>query len=443
MTLHWTYEEAPIDGDLRQGDVLARTAELVDILGKVLPYFCDERYTGFLVVTQDCDLALRKTQQCKARHINLAVIREVEPLIPTLIEAECGTEFPSVYRRETSERAVEVLRKIINLNDQSGGLFYLHNVSASASSLPVLATPSVALLRVTISLRREHYDALRRARQCRLTPVYALRLGWLVGNLYSRVATPDWEDQENNEKAAHQQAARLLEFITEKDKENWVPSSWLAGAKGEGVDIGSISLKILASELKRYAPPPPMKSAAKQAGDVAADMFQSFAVKTLQDDLLRDETVNQYAIGLYCAALSTVAADRVEALRSALAEDQGFRKAISYGVGPVLERFFQSPTNEDKIKLDLEQIKVSTSPSWKRGRQILERILEGRNVPNVEATLRETRLYESATVERLVRACVSVGLLLARKNVFAQSLESRLLADGGFKDAFRINSGLG
>ncbi len=78
-----------------------------------------------------------------------------------------------------------------------------------------IVTPSVIMLRISIALRREHYDLLCQARCGRLSAEYANKLGWLSGNLYSRIATPDWEDQEHDKDASAKLAKAYLNRITQ------------------------------------------------------------------------------------------------------------------------------------------------------------------------------------------------------------------------------------
>ena len=51
----------------------------------------------------------------------------------------------------------------------------------------------VAYLKVSIALKSElHYDACLDAKRLELSDEFKAKLGWLVGELYSRVGTTDW-----------------------------------------------------------------------------------------------------------------------------------------------------------------------------------------------------------------------------------------------------------
>jgi hypothetical protein len=173
LPTHWTYENFDSSADLYQGDIIARTEPLLRVLGAVHRHFCDEKYLAFLVTTQTCDLVLRKRQRCKAKHINLAVIRSLEDLIPGLLEEECGSAFKGVYRLEAEDEARKLLARILNQNEQAHGIFYLHPDADVR-----IAVPAVSLLRVSIALRAaDHYAELRQARCGRLSIEYRNKLG--------------------------------------------------------------------------------------------------------------------------------------------------------------------------------------------------------------------------------------------------------------------------
>lgn len=189
---HWTYSKVEAEDDLFQGDIIARSEPLLDLFRRVHRHFCDEKYLAFLITTQTCDLVRRGPKACKTKYINLAVIRSLDDLVPALFKEICGTDLKGIYLEESKYEARQLLSRIINQNEQAHGFFYLHP-DADAG----IAVPAIALLRVSIALRSgEHYDLLCKERCGRITTEYRYKLGWLAGNLYSRIDTPDWSDQE-------------------------------------------------------------------------------------------------------------------------------------------------------------------------------------------------------------------------------------------------------
>jgi hypothetical protein len=182
---HWTYGDFEPDDDLAQGDILHRTDALAELLARFFPHFKREKYLAFLVVTQTCDL-VQRSSGCKAPYINLAVVRSLSSILCLLLDEVSRTGIPGVYETEMQGRAKDLLARILNQNEQALGLFYLHpDLDAGISE------QSVAMLRVTLSLKAEHYELFREARRGRLDARFGNELGWLSGNLYSRVATPD------------------------------------------------------------------------------------------------------------------------------------------------------------------------------------------------------------------------------------------------------------
>ncbi|MHB1561824.1 MAG: hypothetical protein ACYC61_30610, partial [Isosphaeraceae bacterium] len=158
MPSHWTYEETPPDGDLYQGDIILRTEPLLNVLGSVHRYFCDEKYLAFIVITQTCDLVVRGGE-CKASYINLAVVRSLESMMRGILDAKCKTPLAGVYYEDGRAEINELIERIINQNEQTLGLFYLEPDGDLK-----LAVGAVALLRVTIALRAQHYQDLKDAR---------------------------------------------------------------------------------------------------------------------------------------------------------------------------------------------------------------------------------------------------------------------------------------
>ena len=156
---HWTYDGFSATSDLMQGDILARTSDLVRLLTEVHAHFRDEKYLGFMVVTQSCDLVRRKGSPCRAHHISLAVIRSLNPVLDSLFRDFGSKHFADIYIDEQKDRAHQLVERILNQNEQAIGLFYLHPDSDAG-----IAEASVALLRVTIALRSEHYEMLIAAR---------------------------------------------------------------------------------------------------------------------------------------------------------------------------------------------------------------------------------------------------------------------------------------
>lgn len=190
MPAHWTYDAFDPTADLAQGDIIEPTPNIRAVLKDVHPHFLDAKYVAFMVLSQSCDLVRRK--RYRGQPINLCVVRELRSIAGPLLHLFCGSEIAGVYRKEARYEGRKFLERVVNQNEQAIGLFYLHPDADSGVS-----SPCAAMLRIAIALRTEHYDTIRDSRRGRLKPEFQAKLGWLTGNLYSRVGTEDWSEPKN------------------------------------------------------------------------------------------------------------------------------------------------------------------------------------------------------------------------------------------------------
>lgn len=250
MASHWTYEKIKEESvPLAQGDVLWPKIELRRLFEKVHPHFCDPKYIAFIITTQSCDLVRRNGKPCKADYINLSVVRDLESCLSQFFDNVCEQVTPRVYLKGSKVEAYQLLARILNQNEQALGLFYLHPDTDTIG----ISDYAVALLRVSVALRsKEHYALLQKVRTGRLTGQFRNKLGWLVGNLYSRVGTPDWSDQEDGIKKMDE----LINHLIDSDLYTWVNRSLVNAAKKAGVSIGEIPPDQLMPTLQKYQPIP-------------------------------------------------------------------------------------------------------------------------------------------------------------------------------------------
>ncbi len=227
MPAHWTYAPFEPSAELEQGDILRPTDRLRAIFADVHPHFRHDKYLGFIVATQSCDL-VRRPSTPKASYINLAAIRPLSQVIHKVLSHVANPVGNGMFRVSDRAEARRLLQRVLNQNEQSMGLFFLQ-LDAEAG----IAEPAVAFLRVTVSLRADHYDALQEARVGALMPEFRAKLGWLIGNLYVRPATRDWSDVEGGKK-------RLDELVRQNlDEACWIDDEILEQAKVSGVDVDS------------------------------------------------------------------------------------------------------------------------------------------------------------------------------------------------------------
>jgi hypothetical protein len=180
--------------ELYQGDIINR-AELIRLgaLRGHQDYMASrDDFCGFCIVTQSCDLVYGRT----ADFITLAVIRQIADVF-------------DARAKEQSTR--DKLCRLINHSEDKLGYFYLHREPAIG-----IDEGAVVDLRVMFSLHSAlHYDQLLSAKRMSLTDVYANKLGWMAGYLFSRVPLREWQELKLSETEG-EVATRLLKSINER-----------------------------------------------------------------------------------------------------------------------------------------------------------------------------------------------------------------------------------
>ncbi len=286
MVAHWTYEDLPTeDCDLRQGDIIYPSEELLSVFNEVHQHFTDPKYLGFVVITHCCDLVRRGHRHCKADYISLAVVRDFETQLEKFLDKTCKSISKGVYSQKSKATARDLITRILNQNEHALGLFYLHP-EMGAELIPDNA---VALLRVTVSLRaKDHYETIQRARCRRLGSEFRSKLGWLVGNIYSRVGTPDWCDQKDGEK----QLDILIDDFLNSEKYAWVDEASVKSAQSKGVNLSQLSRSEVLSELENHKPVPPKIQIASAASKLLEELLgklpnaiASNCIKNVQKEL--------------------------------------------------------------------------------------------------------------------------------------------------------------
>jgi hypothetical protein len=246
MPTHWTYSTFGSGDDLAQGDILKPSAELKALLSDVHHHFLDEKYVGFLVATQSCDLVLRQGS-AKAPYINLAVIRPLSNVFHKLIAQVSTPVKPGVFLKSEKKRVKDLFVRIFNQNEQALGVFFLHEDVDSG-----IAEPCVVLLRVTVALKSDHYAMLTKARVGRLNPEFRAKLGWLLGNLYARPATTDWSDREGGKQQLDQLVSDYLDQQDAGGGVTWIDDELIKEARARNIDVKEVSFQ----ELEQYRPKP-------------------------------------------------------------------------------------------------------------------------------------------------------------------------------------------
>jgi hypothetical protein len=188
MGLHFTYRD-PDRSSLKQGDILKKTPELLALISEVHPHYANDDYLYFQVLTQSCDLVRRNGEKCKTRYITLAAVRSLDLVISRVLEKITETiEFEGkLFCSDVHKRMLEdFVNKLLNNNDTNH--FFLQ-----AETEHELDRHCCTQLHLSISIRAyEHYDVCLNGKILELQENFRAKLGWLVGNLYSRVGTEDY-----------------------------------------------------------------------------------------------------------------------------------------------------------------------------------------------------------------------------------------------------------
>jgi hypothetical protein len=185
--MHFTYKAAVAELDLQQGDVLQRTFDLTRVIQEIHPYYINEDYRHFAVLTQSCDLVTNRPGS-PVKYIALGAVRPLADVIEREV-SKYQTNYvlrrANVAPESSRDRLRQFLERLLNNNEPE--YLYLHEDAAVG-----LAKPSCIFLRLSIALHSLHYDVCKGARIVSLDQTFQAKLGWLVGNLYSRVGTDDW-----------------------------------------------------------------------------------------------------------------------------------------------------------------------------------------------------------------------------------------------------------
>lgn len=200
---------------LTQGDVIARTDDVIERLQQAHQYYADApQYSHFVVLTQSCDLVKRRGD-FKAPYITIAAAKPFRNIIQEYFDDKSksikGAEF-TFHSSALIEKARQLVER--HLNNTEPEYFFLPK-----SGNPNLPEDLLVFLRLTIALRKEHYDTLASAKIAELADVFQAKLGWLKGNIYSRVATPDIEERDVNAAEIKQE---FFDNYVPKDKLVWL-----------------------------------------------------------------------------------------------------------------------------------------------------------------------------------------------------------------------------
>ncbi len=203
MPAHYVYRE-PNKTTLNQGDVLQKTAALITHLDQYHRYYAHHSdYKYFIVLTQTCDLVLRDGV-CKSPYITVAAVRPVEEV---LRREAASYQVPwqreaGVVGAKSAEKLVMFLTSLLDNNQD--GYFYLHQDVGLG-----IQQSCCAFLPLAVTLKIDHYKLCLDAKIAELSDTFQAKLGSILGNMYSRVASPEWNEYYPDNKVG-KEASKLL-----------------------------------------------------------------------------------------------------------------------------------------------------------------------------------------------------------------------------------------
>jgi len=187
ISLHFTY--ARPEGSLKQGDILS-IADASQALRRKFNATFGKRYSYFIVLTQSCDLVVRSHSKPKIDTVSFAPLRSLNGVLRELVDRgqkSVLSKKANVCNLKYRDKVADFLDRLLQNNE--GNYFFLHHQIE-------LGFPDsmCALLRSSRQMElKDSYEDFCKLRVLSLNDEFRPKLGWLVGQLYSRVATRDWD----------------------------------------------------------------------------------------------------------------------------------------------------------------------------------------------------------------------------------------------------------
>lgn len=294
MPTHYVYAD-PNKKELQQGDVLQRCDSLNAILHEYFRYYEEHPdYRYFQVLTQTCDLVRRADAPCAAHYISIAAVRPIKDVL--LLEAARLQEKDLLGTRVISHDDRRDLALFLEslMDNNKPGFFYLHTDADLG-----ISEPCCAFLQLAISVRVEHYDKCLEAKIAQLREPFQAKLGWLIGHMYSRVGTDEWNEKKPDELVGTVAASILGDNFVNYDKEQIKAA--LAELHADGT-IDTKSLEEKHQYVKRKKLTPKLRQFKDRAAVTLGGMKIIEPIKNKAGDLLwKDEKLRADIAALFAA----------------------------------------------------------------------------------------------------------------------------------------------
>ncbi|HAU1874563.1 TPA: hypothetical protein ACF5XO_000685 [Legionella pneumophila] len=181
----YVYNES--DDSLQQGDIIRLSGYLRQIFKKyysglkIKPY--EIRY--LMVINQSCDLVNNNERKPKSEHINLCVVSKFSRYLDRIKTKYIKKKIKNhiIIEEVIYQEIKQKIARLIN-NSESKEHFFLPRIDPFKENM-------VAVLSFSYPFRCKHYDLIKKNRVLSLKPEFQAKVGYLIGNLYNRIATPD------------------------------------------------------------------------------------------------------------------------------------------------------------------------------------------------------------------------------------------------------------
>ena len=204
----YIYEDRSAEPSLLQGDILKVDGQFREYFDEFYPAIkpSDGKIQYVMILTQSCDLFKAEKRKPKLSHINVCLVRRLDSVIKRLISddikpLEVGNK--KILARDALDQLKDKLSKLLNNTDQKTH-FFLPKQSPFKEDM-------VAVLPLSFSFRTDHYDLLIENRVLGIKPEFQAKVGHIIGQLYSRIGTPDLHDFGWNDKTTRQYINLLLD----------------------------------------------------------------------------------------------------------------------------------------------------------------------------------------------------------------------------------------
>lgn len=198
------------DSTLMKGDLLEKTEFLERVLEKEYvgtnKLLLDSEY--FVVLTQSCDL-VRLKKNPKSPFITIASVQHLESAL-------------NDHTSKIKDQNIDSQLNICNLSYRTQTLQYLerllNNSEKSHYCLPVECHSNFSkdyciVLNLSVAISSEYYNRCLEAKIGQMEEIFAAKLGWMAGNQFSRVATPDIDELIDNTKGGSSFKSVFMERV--------------------------------------------------------------------------------------------------------------------------------------------------------------------------------------------------------------------------------------